>query len=254
MSQFRLDGKRALITGSSKGIGLGIAQAYAEAGADVVLLARKMEELNKAKEQVAETGQQVDTVAFDLHHIKEIATTFDRIVSDIGEIDILVNNAGMTRRAVGDELPLEYWQEVIDVNLSAVFACCQAFAKERIAKKKSGRILNIASLMSHQTRRGVSAYTASKGGVKQLTQALSLDWARHGILVNAIGPGYIYTPLNKTLADDPKFDAWVKKRCPLGRWGTPADIASAAVFLVSEASSFITGQILYVDGGWLASF
>jgi gluconate 5-dehydrogenase len=149
-------------------------------------------------------------------------------------------------------LTLDDWRTVIDLNLTAAFALSQAFARDRIAAGKPGKIINIASLMSSASRPGTSPYTASKGGILSLTQALALDWAKHGIHVNAIGPGYIDTPLTKPLVDDPKFNAWVTERCPLGRWGTPDDLAGAAVFLASPASDFITGQIIYADGGWLA--
>lgn len=254
MSSFRLDGKRALITGASKGIGLGIADAYARAGADVVLLARNQETLAAASDQVGSHGTQVDTISFDLRQTGDIAATYERILTTCGDVDILVNNAGINRRGSAEALDLTEWKEIMGVNLDAVFAFSKAFAQDCIAQEKPGRILNIASLMSVQTRPGVSAYTASKGGVKQLTQALAVDWAPYGILVNAIGPGYIETPLNEPLVTDPTFDAWVKERCPLGRWGTPEDIALPAVFLVSDAARFITGQTIYVDGGWLSRF
>ena len=139
-------------------------------------------------------------------------------------------------------------------NLNAVFALSQAFARERIAAGEGGKIINIGSLMSHSTRPHNAPYATSKGGVLLMTKALAVDWAPHGILVNAIGPGYIQTPLNQALVDDPKFSEWVEGRCPLGRWGQPADLVGAAVFLASAASDFVTGQILYVDGGWLARF
>ena len=160
----------------------------------------------------------------------------------------------MTKRASAESLSLEDWQQVLNLNLTSVFALSQAFAKQRIAAGVGGKIINVGSLMCAATRPNTSAYTASKGGILLLTKSMATDWAAHGILVNAIGPGYIDTPLTKPLVEDPDFTGWVKDRCPLGRWGRPEDLMGAAVFLASPAADFITGQILYVDGGWLARF
>jgi gluconate 5-dehydrogenase len=252
LDRFSLHGKTALITGGSQGIGLGIARGLAEAGADVVLVARTESQLNSAAQGLSDIGRKVATHVFDLAKTAEIPAFFEKIVAAQGGMDILVNNAGMSRRGPAHELSLADWQAVIDLNLSAVFALSQAFAKQRIASTKQGKIINIASLMSSASRPGTAPYTASKGGVLQMTKALALDWAKFNIFVNAIGPGYIDTPLATPLIADPKFNAWVKERCPLGRWGTPEDLATAAVFLASPASDFVTGQIIYVDGGWLA--
>jgi gluconate 5-dehydrogenase len=241
-----------MVTGGSRGIGLGIAQGLAEAGADIVLVARTAEELAKAAEQLAPTGRRISTAHFDLSNATLIEAFFQDTVAKYGAIDVLVNNAGMSRRGPAEEISLADWQAVVDLNLTAMFATCQAFAKDRIARGEKGKIINIGSLMSSASRPGTAPYTATKGGVLLMTKALALDWARHGILVNAIGPGYIETPLTRPLRDDGKFDAWVRERCPLGRWGTPEDLASVAVFLASPAADFITGQIVYVDGGWLA--
>jgi gluconate 5-dehydrogenase len=252
MDRFRLDNRRALVTGGSRGIGLGLARGLAEAGADIVLVARKPEDLVEAAADLADTGRKIATVAFDLAESAAIGEFYERVVAEHGPIDILVNNAGMSRRGQAHELSLEDWQTVLDLNLTAMFALCQAFAKERIASGKPGKIINIGSLMSSASRPNTAPYSASKGGVLLLTKALALDWAKHQIRVNAIGPGYIATPLTQPLVDDLKFDAWVKERCPLGRWGSPEDLASVAVFLAAPASDFVTGQIIYADGGWLA--
>jgi len=155
---------------------------------------------------------------------------------------------------VATELSLADWNQVMAVNATAIFELSRCFARGLITAGHKGKIVNIASLMTAAARRGVSAYTASKGAVGQLTKALAVDWAEHGILVNAVAPGYVDTELNKALIEDEAFDAWVKKRCPLGRWGTPEDIAWPVVFLASPASDFITGQVIYVDGGWLSTF
>jgi NAD(P)-dependent dehydrogenase (short-subunit alcohol dehydrogenase family) len=253
--KFSLDGKLALVTGASKGIGLGMAQALAEAGADVVLVARNADELAGAAATLRETGRKVAIAPYDLKNVSGIGAWYDNeIVKKIGAPDILINNAGMTKRAFAQELELKDWDEIITVNLTAAFALAQAFGKERIASGKQGKIVNTASLMTAASRPGTSAYTASKGGIGQLTKALAVDWAGKGIWVNAVAPGYIATPLTKPLQDDKDFDAWVKKRCPLGRWGKPEDMAWPVVFLSSPASDFITGEVLYVDGGWMATF
>jgi len=251
---FSLTGKRALITGGSRGIGLGIAQAMAEAGADIVLVSRASAELSQAAAELRATGRTVSTAGFDLHDVQAIAPWYDELVAECGAPDILVNAAGTTRRGPAEDLSLADWDENITINLTAVFALCQAFARQRIQAGAKGKIVNIASLMTAAARRTNSAYTASKGGLGQLTKALAVDWADKGIHVNAIAPGYVATKLTEPLWSDPEFDGWVKKRTPLGRWAIPEDIALPAVFLASAASDFITGQILYVDGGWLATF
>ncbi|MAV36769.1 MAG: gluconate 5-dehydrogenase [Planctomycetaceae bacterium] len=254
MQLFRLDGRRALVTGASKGIGAGLARGLAEAGADLILLARGQRELEQVRDDLRATGRQIEIVTVDLLQTAEISEAYDDLVGRLAAPEILVNNAGMTRRGPAHEVTSEDWQQVLDLNLNAVFALSQAFARERIAAGEGGKIINIGSLMSHSTRPHNAPYATSKGGVLLMTKALAVDWAPHGILVNAIGPGYIQTPLNQALVDDPKFSEWVEGRCPLGRWGQPADLVGAAVFLASAASDFVTGQILYVDGGWLARF
>jgi gluconate 5-dehydrogenase len=254
MDMFRLDGKRALITGGSKGIGLGIAEGMAAAGADLVLIARNEPDLEAVRLRLKDAATSVATYPFDMQQTDEIADIYARIVADQGGVDILVNNAGTTRRAPAEDVDLDDWRAVVNLNLTSVFAICRAFARERIAARKPGRIINIASVFSEAVR-GVNApYAASKGGIRQLTKALAVDWAPHGINVNAVGPGFIQTPLTQPLWEDPTFTEWIEKRTPLARWGTPADLAGAAVFLASDASEFVTGQILYVDGGWLATF
>jgi len=253
MEQFRLDGKRALITGGSKGIGFGIAQQFAAAGADLVLVARNSEDLREAQTTLS-ASRRVDVFSFDLSHTAGIGDLYAAVLRKSGPVDILVNNAGVNLRGPSEDIALETWRTVIEVNLTAVFAMSQAFARERISSAKAGKIVNVASLMSEGARRTIAPYVASKGGVKQLTKALAVDWAPYGINVNAIGPGFIETSMNAPLLADPDFNAWVRKRTPLGRWGAPSDVASAALFLASPASDFVTGQVLYVDGGWLATF
>jgi gluconate 5-dehydrogenase len=254
MNIFRLDGRRALVTGASKGIGLGIAQAMAEAGSDLVLGARNQRELETAGAGLRETGRQVTVAPLDLRETERIPAWYDQLVAEHGRPDILVNAAGIVRRALAQELTAADWNATLAVNLTAVFMLSQAFARHCIAAGAKGKIINIASLTTAAARKTTAAYTASKGGVGQLTKALAVDWADHDILVNAIAPGYITTKLTEPLWKDGDFDAWVKKRCPLGRWGKPEDIAWPAVFLASPAADYITGQILFVDGGWMATF
>ncbi|MBM4078886.1 MAG: SDR family oxidoreductase [Planctomycetes bacterium] len=250
---FRLDGKVALVAGASRGLGLAMARGLAEHGADVALVARGREALEAAVGGLKATGRRAWAFPFDLSNVDGIPALFESISAATVGVDILVNCAGMHRRAPAERLSLQDWQEVLNLNLTAAFALCQAFAKARIAAGKPGKIINIGSLMCQAARPTTSAYTASKGGVLQLTKALAVDWAKHRINVNAIGPGYFQTELTKPLWQDPKFDEWVKSRTPLGRWGQPDDLIGAAVFLASPASDYMTGQILYVDGGWLAN-
>jgi NAD(P)-dependent dehydrogenase (short-subunit alcohol dehydrogenase family) len=254
MHEFRLVGRLALITGASKGIGLGIARAMARAGADLVLAARNAADLECAARELRETGRQVGAHPLDVRDTARIPAWYDEIVVQHGRPDILVNAAGLTKRAIAEETTLAEWDETMAVNLTAVFVLSKEFARHLIAAGARGKIINIASLMTAAARRTVSAYAASKGGVGQLTKALAVDWADRGIHVNAIAPGYVATMLTEPLWRDPEFDAWVKKRTPLGRWATPDDIALPAVFLASPASDFITGQVIFVDGGWMATF
>lgn len=252
MPNFRLDGLRGLVTGGSRGIGLGLAKGLAEAGANLVLSARNADELAAAQRELTPLGVDVQIAPFDVSQITAIADFYRDVVGRLGPIDILINNAGGTRRGPAHELTLEDWQTVVDLNLSSVFELSRCFAKERIASGKPGRIINVGSLMCNSARAGTSPYAATKGGILLLTKALAMDWAPYNILVNAIGPGYIETPLTAPLKAKPEFDSWVTQTCPLARWGTPADLAGAVVFLASPAASYITGQIIYIDGGWLA--
>lgn len=252
MPNFRLDGQRALVTGGNRGIGLGLARGLGEAGANLVLTARSADELAAAQRELSPLGVEVQIATSDVSNTEAIAGCYADIVRRFGPIDILINNAGGTRRGPAHELSLEDWQAVLDLNLTSVFELSRCFARERIASGKPGRIINVGSLMCNSARAGTSPYAATKGGILLLTKALAMDWAPHGILVNAIGPGYIETPLTAPLKAKPEFDAWVTQTCPLGRWGTPADLAGAVTFLASPAASFITGQIIYIDGGWLA--
>ncbi len=254
MSRFSVTGNLALVTGGSRGIGFSTARALGESGARVILVARSAESLERAQVELKAT--QIDAVysVCDLRKIDGIAPWFQECAAQFGQPDILVNAAGIQRRGLATELPLSDWNDVLAVNATAVFELSRCFARGLITRGRKGKVINIASLMTAAARRGVSAYTASKGAVGQLTKALAVDWAPHGILVNAIAPGYVATELNEPLMADAEFDAWVKKRCPLGRWASPDEIAWPVVFLASHASDFITGQVIYVDGGWMSTF
>jgi gluconate 5-dehydrogenase len=254
MDNFNLHDRISLVTGGSRGIGLGIAKALAEAGSDVALVARDETRLGQAREDLAGTGRQVWTYAFDMGDVDNIDSLYAAITKDTGGVDILVNNAGGTRRGWAETLSTEDWNFVINLNMTAVFRLCQAFAKERIQSEKKGRIINIASLMSETIREQNAPYAASKGAIRQLTKSLAVDWAKYGINVNAIGPGFVRTDLTRPLWEDASFDEWVKWKTPRQRWGKPEDIGYAAVFLAAPASDFITGQTLYVDGGMLSTF
>ena len=258
MNPFSVEGKLALVTGATRGIGLGAALALAQSGADIILVGRDEAELEDSAAGLRETSRTIHVAPFDLLDTKAIAPWFEDVCDRHGTPDILVNSAGMSRRGPAVDLTLDDWNEVMSLNATAIFELSRTFARRHIAQatsaKAKAKVINIASLMTSAARPGTSPYTASKGAVGQLTKVLAIEWAQHGILVNAIAPGYIDTDLNKSLVADPAFDAWVKQRCPLGRWGLPADIAWPIVFLASAAANFITGQTIYVDGGWLATF
>ena len=244
---FDLSGKRALVTGSSQGLGYGIAAALAEAGAEVILNGRSAAKLSVAATELRNAGHKVHEAAFDVTSQASVVAVIDKIEAE-GPIDILFNNAGMQFRTALEDYPLEKFQELFRVNVESVFLVGQAVAKHMI-KRGRGKIINICSVQSEVGRPSIAPYTATKGAVKMLTKGMCADWAKHGIQVNAIGPGYFKTPLNQALVDNPEFSNWLEKRTPAGRWGNVDELNGAAIFLASAASSFINGHILYVDGG-----
>ncbi len=251
--RFDLTGKTALITGAGRGIGLAIARSLAEHGADVILVARSADQLNAASSEIeAATGRAARPFPYDLARLGDVKGLFDDAVRAAGGVDILVNCAGTTVRKPTEDLSLEDFRRVMDVNLTSALLLSQAFCRHCRSADKPGRIINIGSLACHAARPTIAPYTCSKMGLLGLTKTLAVEWAPYGINVNAIGPGYIATELTAPLRKDPEFDRWVLAKTPLGRWGTPEDLVGVAVLLASKAGDFITGQIFYVDGGWTA--
>lgn len=251
---FRLDEKIALVTGGSRGLGRGMALALASLGADIALIGRDADRLAAAADSLRVVGTGVWTYVFDLEDHDRFPDVYQAICADTGGVDILVNNAAVPYRAPAEAIDIVEWQRMLDVGLTAAFKVAQVFAQERIASGRSGKIINVGSLMCHGSRPGTAAYTAMKSGLHGLTRALAVEWARYGITVNTLAPGYYLTDLTREIAADPAFDAWVKASTPMGRWGDPErDLAGAVVFLASAASDFVTGQIIYVDGGWTAA-
>ncbi len=251
-SLFDLSGRIALITGSSQGIGFGIARGLGQAGATLILNGRDEEKLNRAVSILSSEGLKVYGSSFDVSDSNQVDQKISSLEREIGPIDILVNNAAIQRRGPLETFEESVWCEVMNTNLTGVFLASKKVVQGMMARK-SGKIINLCSLMSEISRPTIAPYTASKGGVKMLTKAMAVEWAKHNIQVNGIGPGFILTEMNRVLVEDPKFDAMVRSRTPVGRWGEPSDLMGAAVFLGSRASDFITGQIIYVDGGLLSS-
>ena len=249
---FRLDGRLALVTGSSAGIGLGVARGLAQAGAAVVLNGRDVARLAATAQQLRSEGLQVHERSFDVCDPAAVEAAVAEIESTLGPIEILVNNAGTQHRAPFHEFPAAEWDRLMRTNLDSVFHVGQAVAR-RMVPRQRGRIINICSVMSELGRPTIAPYTASKGAVKMLTKGMAIDLGPHGINVNGIGPGYFKTELNARLVADEAFSGWLLNRTPSRRWGDVEDLAPAAVFLASDASRFVNGHILYVDGGVTAS-
>jgi len=249
---FRLDGKLALVTGSSAGIGLALARGLGQAGAALVLNGRDAPRLAAATAQLKAEGLQVHSCSFDVTRRSEVDAAIDAIEADIGAIEILVNNAGLQRRAPFHEFPAADWDLLMRTNVDSLFHVGQAVA-QRMMPRGRGRIINICSVQSELGRPSIAAYAATKGAVKMLTKGMAIDLGPHGITVNGIGPGYFKTELTQKLVDDPQFSAWLINRTPSRRWGEVEELAPAAVFLASDAARFVNGHILYVDGGVTAT-
>ncbi len=251
-SLFSLTGKRALITGSSQGIGLALASGLARAGARIVLNGRDAEKLEQAAKAQRSKGATAETLAFDVTRHDQVRNAIDGFEADHGPIDILINNAGMQHRTPLEDFPADAFERLLQTNIASVFHVGQAVARHMIARGQ-GKIINIASVQTALARPGIAPYTATKGAVANLTKGMATDWAKYGLNCNAIAPGYFDTPLNAALVDDPEFSDWLEKRTPAGRWGKVEELVGAAVFLSSAASSFVNGHVLFVDGGITAS-
>ncbi|MEB2265161.1 SDR family oxidoreductase [Priestia megaterium] len=246
---FSLDGKVAAITGATRGIGRAMAIALAEAGSDIALLQRSKEFLG-VKEEIERLGRKCFIVNCDLENASEVSEAISLVVAYFGNLDILVNNAGIQRRSPAVDFAEEDWDAVMNVNLKTVWLLCQQAGRQML-KQGSGKIINMASLLSYQGGITVPAYAAAKGGVAQLTKALSNEWAAKGVNVNGIVPGYIATDMNEALINDETRSRQIIERIPAGRWGEADDFKGAVVFLASNASAYIHGHLLAVDGGWL---
>ena len=247
-SLFSLEKKRALITGSSQGIGFGLARGLASAGAEIVLNGRNFDRLESAAEILRGEGANVQTSAFDVTDSEAVKAGIDSIESDFGPIDILVNNAGMQNRQSLEDFPEEDWHQLMQTNLDSVFFVSKYVAKYMIPRK-AGKIINICSVQSKIGRPTIAAYTASKGAVAMLTKGMCIDWAQHNIQINGLAPGYFKTELTEALVNNPEFTAWLTGRTPARRWGDVEELQGACIFLASPASSFTNGHIMYVDGG-----
>ncbi|MDX1617339.1 MAG: SDR family oxidoreductase [Balneolaceae bacterium] len=252
LSKFILDGKTAIVTGASRGLGKAMATGLAEAGADLVLVARDEAALRDTAGQVHEVGSRALVTPCDVTNTDRFKRkVIDKAIDQLGHIDILVNNAGIIRRAPAAEHPDSYWDEVIDVNLTSVFRISREVGKIMLEQDR-GKIINIASVLSYFGGITVPSYAASKGGIAQLTKALANEWAGHNIQVNAVAPGYFETDNTKPLLEDEERRQAITGRIPFGRWGKPEDLKGTVVFLASEASEYVNGHVLVVDGGWMA--
>ena len=248
LDQFSLQGKRALITGSSQGIGLALARALGSAGASLILNGRDAGRLQQAAAQLESENLSVEVSSFDVTDRDQTENHIKVIESDIGAIDILVNNAGMQHRRELENFEFGDWDRLMDLNLNSIFNVSRPVARSMIARG-GGKIINICSIQARLARPGIAPYTASKHAVLGLTRGMCADWAQYNIQANGIAPGYFDTELTSALVADPEFSAWVGKRTPAGRWGQVKELGGAAIFLASTASNFVNGQVMFVDGG-----
>jgi gluconate 5-dehydrogenase len=252
LNPFDLSGRLALVTGSSRGIGRALAQALAKAGARVVLNGRDTATLQATRDALAGSGLSVESCAFDVTDEAQVEAAIDRIESEFGAIDILVNNTGVQIRGPLENFATQDWNRIVQTNLTSVFLVSRAAVQRMIARRR-GKIVNVLSVNAECARYSIAPYSATKGALKMLTKGMCVDWARHNIQVNGLGPGYFATDLTRPLVDDKEFTAWIERRVPAGRWGDVEELGGAVVFLASPASDFVNGHVLYVDGGMTAS-
>ncbi len=249
---FNIEGKIALITGSTGGLGSVFARGLAENGCIVILNSRRQDKVDAQVKQFRESGYQAYGYAFDVTDGEQIDRVIQQISEQVGVIDILVNNAGINLRAPLEDFKDEDWDKVIGINLTGSYKVSKYVARGMI-EKGSGKIINIGSMQSELGRPTIAPYAASKGGIKMLTKGMATDWAKYNIQVNGIGPGYFKTDMTKSLYENPEFDSWLCGRTPSNRWGDTEELLGAMLFLSSQASSYVNGQMLYVDGGLLAT-
>ena len=248
---FNLKGKKTLITGSSQGIGYALAKGLDAAGAEIILNGRNKDKLDQAAKSLT-PKHNLYQLSFDVTDQNDTNESINKFENEIGPIEILINNAGMQYRTPLEDFPVDMFEQLLKTNISSVFNVSQAVARHMI-KRSSGKIINIASVQTLLARPGIAPYTATKGAVGNLTKGMATDWAKYGLQCNAIAPGYFDTPLNAALVSDKDFTAWLEKRTPAGRWGEVEELVGASIFLSSNASNFVNGHTLYVDGGITAS-
>ncbi|MFC7625894.1 SDR family oxidoreductase [Microlunatus sp. GCM10028923] len=248
---FDLTGRIALITGSSRGIGRAIAAGLARAGATVVLNGLDRDRLERARAELASEGAAVSAYDFDVTEPEAVEGAVERIEAELGPIMILVNNAGVQHREPMLDVALEDWQRVLTTNLTSAFLVGRAAAR-RMIPRGAGKIINVCSVQTELARPTIAAYTAAKGGLRNLTRAMTAEWAGSGLQINGLAPGYIHTEMTQPLVDDAEFNGWILGRTPAARWGTVGDLLGPAVFLASPASDYVNGQVIFVDGGMTA--
>lgn len=248
---FDIKDKIVLITGSTRGLGFVFAKGFASAGAKVILNGVNRNRLENRIAELKDSGYDVHGYNLNVNDTEQVSEVVESIESEIGSIDCLINNAGIHKRMPLEEMTLEAWKEVVDTNLTAVFNISQCVAN-RMKKRNQGKIINITSLNAIGARATISNYCAAKGGLTMFTKSLATEYGKYNIQSNAIAPGYFLTDLTKPLSENPEFDQWVKQEVPLERWGDPEELLGAAIFLASKASSYVNGQTIVVDGGWLA--
>jgi 2-deoxy-D-gluconate 3-dehydrogenase len=252
LEKFKLKGKSGIVTGGGSGIGKGMATGLVQAGAEVVISGRNLKKLESAVEELRQYGGPVIQFQADMAIMDDIKTLVEETINKFGKIDFLFNNAGIIRRNPCEDFLEEDWDDVLAINLKGPFFLAQAVARVMISQNRKGKIINTSSLIAVQGGKRVPAYAASKGGIDQLTKSMANDWAQYNIMVNAIGPGWVKSDLTEPLRQDKQRNAEITGRIPLRRWADPLDLAGTAVFLASDASDYISGQTIFVDGGWLS--